>query len=55
MEKTGEVKQDFCRCPFCSCVFIARADLDKHVAAFGNSREQHAETYRRVHGRAEYG
>lgn len=38
-----------------SCVFISRADLDRHVAAFGNSREQHVEAFRRVHGRMEYG
>jgi hypothetical protein len=54
VEETGEVKQGFCKCPFCSCVFIARADLNRHVAAFGDSREQHEEAFRGVHGRAEY-
>jgi uncharacterized C2H2 Zn-finger protein len=54
VEEAAESKYGFCKCPFCSCVFIARADLDRHVAAFGKFREQHEETFRRIHGRAEY-
>ena len=46
---------DFCRCPFCACCFLSIQDLERHMAAFGSNREEHSETYRRTHGRAEYG
>jgi hypothetical protein len=38
-----------------SCIFISQIDLDRHVAAFGDSKEAHKEAFRRVHGRADYG
>lgn len=50
-EKPGE---HFFRCPFCSCVFLTKADLERHMKAFGTVREQHLDEYRRCHGRAEY-
>jgi hypothetical protein len=53
--KAKEANANFYRCPFCSCVFFSKADLNSHMAAFGRSREQHEEAYRRTHGRAEYG
>jgi len=49
-----EANANFYRCPFCSCFFCSRADLDKHMTAFGRSKEQHEAAYRRTHGRAEY-
>ncbi|HEX9862028.1 MAG TPA: hypothetical protein VGB11_01950 [Candidatus Bathyarchaeia archaeon] len=55
MEEHREFDESFCKCPFCSCVFVAKADLEKHLAAFGNVKEQHVEAYRRTHGRIEHG
>jgi uncharacterized C2H2 Zn-finger protein len=55
VEEAGETEQNLCRCPYCSCVFFSRADLDRHLAAFGNSKEQHEEAHRRTHGSVEYG
>jgi uncharacterized C2H2 Zn-finger protein len=55
VEEAKEVEANFCRCPFCSCVFCTKADLDRHLAAFGNDKEEHADAYRRTHGRLEYG
>jgi len=50
-EKAGE---RFFRCPFCSCVFLTKADLEKHMKAFGAEKERHLDEYRLGHGRAEY-
>jgi uncharacterized C2H2 Zn-finger protein len=50
-EKPGE---HFYRCPFCSCVFQTKADLEKHMKAFGAEKERHLGEYRLCHGRAEY-
>jgi uncharacterized C2H2 Zn-finger protein len=50
-EKPGE---RFYRCPFCLCIFLTRADLEKHMAAFGSQKEQHLDEFRRCHSRAEY-
>ena len=55
VEKHEEFEADLCKCPFCSCVFCTKADLERHLAAFGNSMEEHGEAYRRVHGRMEHG
>jgi hypothetical protein len=50
-----EANVDFYRCPFCTCCFLSIQDLERHMAAFGNIKEQHEEACRRTHGRAEYG
>jgi len=50
-EKPGE---RFFRCPFCSCVFLTKADLEKHMKAFGAEKERHLDEFRRCHSRAEY-
>jgi len=55
VEEKRVVDLRFYKCPFCSWIFCSRADLDKHMATFWNAEEQHAEAYRRTHGRAEYG
>jgi uncharacterized C2H2 Zn-finger protein len=47
-------EERFSRCPFCSCVFITKADLEKHIKAFGTHKERHLDEFRRCHGRAEY-
>jgi len=55
VEEKGEVARGFLKCPFCSCFFCSRADLETHIDTFGDDKEQHEEAYRRTHGRAEYG
>jgi len=47
-------RERFFRCPFCSCVFLTKADLERHMAAFGMVKEQHRDEFRRCHSRAEY-
>jgi hypothetical protein len=44
----------FFRCPFFSCGFLTKADLEKHMKAFGAEKEQHLDEFRRCHSRAEY-
>ena len=34
------------KCPFCSCVFVTDYDLELHLKAFGNSKEEHAQKQR---------
>jgi uncharacterized C2H2 Zn-finger protein len=53
MEETKHAER-FYKCPFCSCVFITKNDLEKHMKAFGTVKGQHLDEYRRCHGRAEY-
>jgi hypothetical protein len=55
VEEAKEVEASFCKCPFCPCCFLTREDLERHMAAFGNNREEHSEDYRRIHGRVEHG
>lgn len=50
----GRSEGGFCRCPFCPCVFCTRADLERHMSAFGSVKEQHLEEFRRRHSRIEY-
>jgi hypothetical protein len=54
LEKS-KINADFCRCPFCPCCFFTKSDMDKHISAFGSSKEEHFENYRRAHGRIEHG
>jgi uncharacterized C2H2 Zn-finger protein len=50
----GRSEEGFYRCPFCPCVFCSRIDLERHLSAFGNIKEQHSEEYKRCHSRIEY-
>jgi uncharacterized C2H2 Zn-finger protein len=50
-EKPGE---RFFRCPFCSCVFLTKDDLEKHMKAFGSEKERHIDEFHRCHSRAEF-
>lgn len=43
------------QCPFCPCIFLTQADLQKHLDCMGNNREEHLDLYRRTHGRIEHG
>jgi hypothetical protein len=36
-------------------VFLTKADLQKHLSCFGGAKEEHADAYRRTHGRVEHG
>lgn len=55
MEEHGEAEADLCKCPFRSCVFFTKTDLERHLAAFGSSEEEHTDAIRRIHGRMEHG
>jgi uncharacterized C2H2 Zn-finger protein len=54
VEERKDAEPNYLRCPYCSCVFFTKTDLDKHLAAFGNGEEQHREAHWRIHGRREY-
>ncbi|MGD0645384.1 MAG: hypothetical protein ABSA75_10810 [Candidatus Bathyarchaeia archaeon] len=45
----------FYKCPHCTCTFLTKADLQKHISQFGNAKEEHEFSYRRIHGRLEHG
>ncbi|MGE5556518.1 MAG: hypothetical protein ACM3UY_09745 [Methanocella sp.] len=45
----------YLKCPHCACIFFSQADLQKHMAAFGQNKEQHIANYRKIHGRLEHG
>jgi hypothetical protein len=50
-----KINADFCTCPYCPCCFFTKSDLERHMAVFGNSKEEHFENYRRTHARIEHG
>jgi hypothetical protein len=54
-EKATGTSNSFHRCPFCSCCFLTKHDLERHVAFFGTSKDEHSERYRKVHIRTEHG
>ena len=43
------------KCPHCACIFLTKADLQKHINCFGNVKEEHESNYRKTHGRLEHG
>ncbi len=43
------------KCPYCACIFLTQADLEKHITFFGTSKEQHEFAYKKTHGRMEHG
>lgn len=43
------------KCPFCPCIFLTKADLEKHLGCMSNEREEHIELFRKTHGRIEHG
>jgi hypothetical protein len=43
------------KCPFCPCIFLTQADLQKHLGCMGDRKEEHLDCYRRTHGRIEHG
>ncbi|MGA3289537.1 MAG: hypothetical protein ABSD42_04780 [Candidatus Bathyarchaeia archaeon] len=48
-------KNHYYKCPHCACIFLTKADLQKHMNCFGNSKEEHEFSYRKTHGRLEHG
>jgi len=44
----GTVYQMF-KCPYCSCVFATKEDLDKHTQYYGNDPELHLRKWKRNH------
>ena len=45
----------FLKCPFCPCVFLTQADLQRHLECMGDQKDEHLDFYRRTHGRIEHG
>jgi Zn-finger nucleic acid-binding protein len=43
------------KCPHCSCIFLNKADLEKHMKCFGEAKAEHASNYQKTHGRIEHG
>jgi hypothetical protein len=43
------------KCPHCNCCFCSDVDLQKHIKSYGNSKAEHIEEFRKVHGRLEHG
>ena len=43
------------KCPYCPCCFCNEEDLKRHLESYGNSKAEHFEEFRRVHGRLEHG
>lgn len=43
------------KCPHCPCIFLTKADLQKHINHFGTTKENHEYTYKKTHGRLEHG
>jgi hypothetical protein len=37
-------------CSFCTCNFVSKRDLDRHLDAFPGPRSRHLEKLRAVHG-----
>ncbi len=58
MTETAEnaaAKKHFLQCPFCPCMFLTRADLEKHLTCMGDHKDAHLDCFRRTHGRIEHG
>lgn len=49
------VQNQHFKCPFCPCIFLTQADLQKHLDCMGDRKEEHLDCYRRTHGRIEHG
>jgi len=43
------------KCPHCACIFLTKADLQKHLDCFSDVKEEHEFSYRKTHGRLEHG
>ena len=43
------------KCPFCACEFVTDHDLELHMKAFGNDREEHARRLRYLDYRGDPG
>ena len=43
------------KCPYCTCIFLTKADLQKHVNCFGDQKSEHEFSYHKTHGRVEHG
>jgi uncharacterized C2H2 Zn-finger protein len=54
MVEEKEIKQGL-KCPFCPCIFLTQADLQRHLDCFGSGKQDHEERYRKTHARIEHG
>lgn len=43
------------KCPHCACIFVTKADMQKHMNCFGDGKGEHEFSYRKAHGRLEHG
>jgi hypothetical protein len=48
-------KNHYIKCNYCSSLFFSKADLERHMAAFGQNPESHEQYYKRTHNRLEHG
>lgn len=49
-KKTVEkITEKFYECPHCSCTFATKSDLDGHIQAWGNNKEEHIRQLDRAH------
>jgi hypothetical protein len=55
MTMTQNGNNRYLKCQYCACIFFSQADFDKHMAAYGASKEVHEQNYRKTHGRLEHG
>jgi hypothetical protein len=42
-------------CPFCSCVFCSKLDLERHIEVFGRNKAKHVRKMRKVSFEVENG
>ncbi len=45
----------YIKCNYCPSLFFSKADLERHMAAFGSNRDMHKQYYEKTHGRLEHG
>ncbi len=50
---TNNIDAEFFQCTHCPCKFLTKADLETHIAFFGD--KPHEEYWQSVHRRADYG
>ncbi len=55
MEQETNNREQQYKCPYCACIFLNKADLQKHLQNFSNNKAEHEYNYRKTHDRLERG